>query len=217
MPTWWSGQNLGPSPTCLLMVSGVIDHSFPESDADVEVRVPKELISRFVKLCPTCRVRRGTSRNSPPECERSPEARTETQSPEATAAPNSRKNSMSHRQLMVNVTLPLQSAGFNTSSTFQQQNRWMTPLQPQQGDAGRVIPMSTSNAGNSHDSYNTIPPMSMNCTNATPPGLTFSSVNPFSRVTTPSSACSADSLSQATHGHGPAHHHYGAKATHHFL
>lgn len=33
-------------------------------------RVPKELISRFVKICPTCQVRRGGSHLSPPDSRR---------------------------------------------------------------------------------------------------------------------------------------------------
>jgi hypothetical protein len=34
-------------------------------------RVPKELISRFVKICPTCQVRRGGTRLTPPSSRRS--------------------------------------------------------------------------------------------------------------------------------------------------
>lgn len=33
-------------------------------------RVPKELVSRFVKICPTCQVRRGGSRLTPPNSRR---------------------------------------------------------------------------------------------------------------------------------------------------
>lgn len=36
------------------------------------IRVPKELIARFVKICPTCQVRRGGSRLMPPTSRRSP-------------------------------------------------------------------------------------------------------------------------------------------------
>ena len=42
--------------------SGLIVHS--------SSRVPKELISRFVKICPTCQVRRGGSHLSPPDSRR---------------------------------------------------------------------------------------------------------------------------------------------------
>ena len=38
---------------------------------DTSHRVPKELISRFVKICPTCQVRRGGSRLTPPNSRRS--------------------------------------------------------------------------------------------------------------------------------------------------
>ncbi|EXJ93560.1 hypothetical protein A1O1_01952 [Capronia coronata CBS 617.96] len=179
--------------------------------------VPKELISRFVKLCPTCQVRRGTNRNSPPESEKSPEARMEAQSPDTASATDSRKDSMAGRQPSLNINLPLQSAGFNSSSAFQQQNRWMTPLQPQQTETHRINDVSNGTNLNSHETYNTMPPMPMNCTNSTLPGLAYSTVNNFGSDTTSSSAYSSDSLTQVTHGHVPTENNYLVKAEHHYI
>ncbi|KIW18184.1 hypothetical protein PV08_02472 [Exophiala spinifera] len=137
--------------------------------------VPKELISRFVKLCPTCQVRRGTARNSPPELERSPETRVNSHSPEDGGVSESRKSSTSTRSTAVNnVTLPLLSAGFPSSAAFQQQNRWMTPLSPQQ-DTLEINPVGSNNI--KHEVYNTIPPMPITCADNAPAGMSFSSVN----------------------------------------
>ncbi|KAL2415348.1 hypothetical protein ABEF91_004990 [Exophiala dermatitidis] len=178
--------------------------------------VPKELISRFVKLCPTCQVRRGT-RNSPPESEKSPETRMEEQSPEAISTTNSRKNSTASRQLNTNANLPLQTAGFNSSPTFQQQNRWMTPLQPPQADTHRSNHISPVGNLNTHDSYNIIPPMPMNCSNATPPGLTFPSVSSYGNTNNPPSTYSTGSLTQVAHGHVGAESNYLVKADHSYI
>ncbi|KAI1619503.1 hypothetical protein EDD37DRAFT_208265 [Exophiala viscosa] len=181
--------------------------------------VPKELISRFVKLCPTCQVRRGTARNSPPESVKSADTRMNTQSPDNIGVASSRKNSMSSRQSLASVTLPLQSAGFNSSATFQQQNRWMTPLPPQQTqmDIKMPLPTSSSNSVKIRDSYNTMPPIPMNHGHTTPSGLSFSSVNSYTSVSTPSTAYTSDSLSQPTHGHVSTEHNYDLKAGHHYL
>lgn len=183
----------------------------------VAPRVPKELISRFVKSCPTCQVRRGTSRNSPPESEKSPEARMEAQSPATTSGNNSRKNSVANRQPSMSMNLPLQTAGFASSSIFQQQNRWMTPLQPQQAETHRINRSSSGSNLSTHDSYNTMPPIPMSCTNATPPGLAYSTVSTIGSDTAPSSAYSSDSLTQATHGHVSADNNYLVKAEHHYM
>jgi hypothetical protein len=178
---------------------------------DKLVRVPKELISRFVKLCPTCQVRRGTSRNSPPESERSPEEMTDPQSPEVPCGPSSRKTSSAHKQIATSEHVPSQAAGFASSSAFEQQNRWMTPLPPQDSSIGRSTHLTINNTLNSHEGYNTIPPIPMNCTNATPPGLSFSSGNPFVNGTTTSAAYAAGPTYQASRGHLPTSHSYGVK------
>ena len=109
------------------------------------LRVPKELISRFVKLCPTCQVRRGANRSSPPGSEKSPEE-SYPPSPE-TASPASRRDSLATKRDSVSAHSPLSMAGF--SSTFQQQNRWMTPLQPSEHRySSGTYPSSTSTSNN---------------------------------------------------------------------
>lgn len=57
-------------------------------------RVPKELISRFVKICPTCQVRRGGSRLTPPNSRRgSPRLEMVSRSPKLPSPPISRRES----------------------------------------------------------------------------------------------------------------------------
>lgn len=57
-------------------------------------RVPKELISRFVKICPTCQVRRGGSRLTPPNSRRSsPRLEMVPRSPKLPSPPISRRES----------------------------------------------------------------------------------------------------------------------------
>ncbi|KAJ5813880.1 uncharacterized protein N7503_000630 [Penicillium pulvis] len=56
--------------------------------------VPKELISRFVKICPTCQVRRGGSRLTPPSSRRSsPRLDRVSRSPKLPSPPISRRES----------------------------------------------------------------------------------------------------------------------------
>ncbi|OQU98546.1 hypothetical protein CLAIMM_04315 [Cladophialophora immunda] len=172
--------------------------------------VPKELISRFVKLCPTCQVRRGASRNSPPDSVKSPETNAEAHSPDALTIAGSRKGSTATRQGNVNPCLPLQTAGFKTSSAFQHQNRWMTPLQPH-SETNHVSPALKHGPLDHGDSYNTGPPLSLNGTHATPPGLNFPSVNNFGTVTANSPAYNSSSLSQSVHGNVPTEQAYGIK------
>jgi len=166
-------------------------------------RVPKELISRFVKLCPTCQIRRGTNRNSPQESERSSEAGMEAQPPDITSGINLRNNSTTSMQSILNVKLPLQTAGFNSGQSFHQQHRWMASLQPQHREATRLnsVPPNTILSG--HDTYSIIPPIPVNCTDVPPPGLALSSVNTFGNGTALPSAYSSDSTPRQTHGHVP--------------
>ncbi len=108
-------------------------------------RVPKELISRFVKLCPTCQIRRGANRSSPPGSEKSPEE-SYPPSPETTS-PSSRRDSLATKRNSASTHTPLSMAGF--SSTFQQQNRWMTPLQPSESRySSDAYSSSTSTSNN---------------------------------------------------------------------
>ncbi|RAL07327.1 integrase zinc binding domain-containing protein [Aspergillus homomorphus CBS 101889] len=62
--------------------------------------VPKELISRFVKICPTCQVRRGGSRLTPPSSRRSsPRLEAVPRSPTLPSPPISRRDSSLNGQL----------------------------------------------------------------------------------------------------------------------
>lgn len=164
-------------------------------------------------------MRRGTARNSPPESVKSADTRMNTQSPDNSGIASSRTNSTSSRRPSVHVTLPLQSAGFNSSATFQQQNRWMTPLPPQQNQMEIKMPMPSSTSGGVkiRESYNTMPPIPMNHSHATPSGLSFSSVNSYTSVATPSTAYTSDVMSQPTQGHVSAEQNYDLKPGHHYL
>ena len=179
----------------------------------VHHRVPKELISRFVKLCPTCQTRRGTR----PEMDKdAPESANEVQSPEAYSVVPSRKGSGSTRQSSVGTNLPLQRNSFKALSTFQQQNRWMTPLHPQT-DSNNVSPTSMHNPVSRHDSYNTMPPIPMSCPNGNPPGLPFSFVNTYGESNGTPGAYASSSLSQSTHGHVPTGTAYDVKVETHYI
>ena len=86
--------------------------------------MPKELISRFVKLCPTCSIRRPSQRDvdAPAGDKDSPEG--ESGCPDT---PLSGRDSLATpKRESVSVHPPLSMHGF--SSTFAQQNRWMTDL-----------------------------------------------------------------------------------------
>lgn len=162
--------------------------------------MPKELISRFVKLCPTCQVRRGTSRNSP-ESPPSPEAKAAPLSPGTYSITASRRNSTASGHTTPVASLPLQTAGFKTTPTFQQQNRWMAPMQPQ-SELNHTSPSSIHNPTGRHDSYNT---------NNIQTGLSFSSINSYGSTTGSSNAYTSSSLSQSAHGHVPAGSAYNVK------
>ncbi|GAD99462.1 hypothetical protein AOR_1_1090134 [Paecilomyces variotii No. 5] len=61
--------------------------------------IPKELISRFVKICPTCQVRRRGSRLTPPSSRReSPQLEPVSRSPTDLSPPVSRRHSVVSRQ-----------------------------------------------------------------------------------------------------------------------
>lgn len=131
MPARWPRQDFRSSQKSILVVRVVYPCCVRNSRLSLThhlSRVPKELISRFVKLCPTCQARRGTTRNSPPESEKSPEYM-DTNSPD-TMSPQSRRESVVTKRGSINLQSPLQLSGF--SATFQQQNRWMMPLHPPQ-------------------------------------------------------------------------------------
>ncbi|KAE8348355.1 hypothetical protein BDV28DRAFT_161425 [Aspergillus coremiiformis] len=80
---------------------------------------PKELISRFVKICPTCQVRRGGSRFTPPNSRRSsPRLEIVSRSPKLPSPPMSRCESS------LNVQLPLDRSQHNYVSQFSGHNNW---------------------------------------------------------------------------------------------
>ncbi|CAG8195820.1 unnamed protein product [Penicillium salamii] len=67
--------------------------------------VPKELISRFVKICPTCQVRRGGSRLTPPNSRKSsPRLDMVPRSPKLPSPPNSRRESTFSGQMPLDRT-----------------------------------------------------------------------------------------------------------------
>ncbi len=112
-------------------------------------RVPKELISRFVKLCPTCQVRRGTARASPPVSDKgSISDYLDQQSPPDTdmlSPPESRRSSIASRQCGASAVTPGQASSYNTA--FQTQNRWMSsapqttsPISTYSGPMNVLIP-----------------------------------------------------------------------------
>jgi len=69
------------------------------------LRVPKELISRFVKICPTCQVRRGGSRLTPPNSRRSsPRLDMVPRSPKLPSPPISRRESTFSGQMHLDRT-----------------------------------------------------------------------------------------------------------------
>jgi hypothetical protein len=116
------------------------------------LRVPKELISQFVKLCPTCQVRRGTSRGSPPSLDKSTSGYMDTHSSDTISPSQSRRQSVATTRDSVMVHSPLSMAGF--SSTFQSQSRWMTTTQP----ANRVVDLQAgSSEGTALSSFSTFP------------------------------------------------------------
>ncbi|KNG80155.1 hypothetical protein ANOM_011448 [Aspergillus nomiae NRRL 13137] len=82
--------------------------------------VPKELISRFVKICPTCQVRRGGSRLTPPNSRRSsPRLEIVSRSPKLPSPPISRCESS------LNVQLPLDRPQASYLTQFNGHNSWL--------------------------------------------------------------------------------------------
>lgn len=110
-------------------------------------RVPKELISRFVKLCPTCQVRRGSARPSPPDSDH--DSYMHTRSPGLISPPQSRRESIATRRSSISLHSPIALVG--GTSEFQRQNRWMIAAQPSQ--ASSTAPPTNLPA----TTYNTLP------------------------------------------------------------
>lgn len=83
-------------------------------------RVPKELISRFVKICPTCQIRRGTSRNSPTDEDKEMDFGEEDVGDDQKES-KSRRTSRISQHADENQNQPFEGNG-----TFTNQNRWLT-------------------------------------------------------------------------------------------
>ncbi|PYH40637.1 integrase zinc binding domain-containing protein [Aspergillus saccharolyticus JOP 1030-1] len=85
--------------------------------------VPKELISRFVKICPTCQVRRGGSRLTPPSSRRSsPRLEITSRSPALPSPPISRRDSNLNAQLSLDRS---QADLFNQFNSHGNNGHWM--------------------------------------------------------------------------------------------
>jgi hypothetical protein len=84
------------------------------------LRVPKELISRFVKMCPTCRIRRPTQQ----EPESAAEDKMNLSDDDCADSPIARGSAVATYKREPGSIQP--AIGF--SSAFAQQNRWMTGL-----------------------------------------------------------------------------------------
>lgn len=123
----WSRQDFCTSPAHLFMV-GIDVHPFLRSVVDLAPRVPKELISRFVKICPTCQVRRGGSRLTPPNSRRSsPRLELVPRSPKLPSPPISRRESSFSGQV------PLDRAQPDYFNQLHGHNGWMESHQNLQG------------------------------------------------------------------------------------
>lgn len=93
------------------------------------VRVPKELISRFVKLCPTCQIRRGQNRGQDiKEDSLSPPSLDNDTVVDAESPIKSRHESTTRTQENSIMDLPMQLV--NSTSAFQNQNRWLSDFHP---------------------------------------------------------------------------------------
>ncbi|OJJ95568.1 hypothetical protein ASPACDRAFT_36098 [Aspergillus aculeatus ATCC 16872] len=118
MSTWRKGQDLSSSSTDLFVVS-----KYVSCKVEPATSVPKELISRFVKICPTCQVRRGGSRLTPPSSRRSsPRLETVSRSPALPSPPISRRDSNLNAQLSLDRS---QADLFSQFSSHRNHGNWL--------------------------------------------------------------------------------------------
>lgn len=91
-------------------------------------RVPKELISRFVKICPTCKARRGSNPHvSPPiSPKHSSSVYSSPQSPALLSPPASRRDSLLSRHSSM---LPSSPVSTNVYGSHYQGNQWLSSAQ----------------------------------------------------------------------------------------
>jgi hypothetical protein len=104
-------------------------------------RVPKELISRFVKMCPTCRVRR-PSRDEPHHHGDDTTPPSDEDMPDSPISRRGSEVDVKRGSMTAHA-----AAGF--SSTFAQQNRWMTdlPTLKTKSEGYDTMPPTTTYAG----------------------------------------------------------------------
>jgi hypothetical protein len=155
MPAWREGQNISPSAEDLFLVriatfllhflSGLSPQAMPLSRGsslmsearlpDVEnrvlisvYRVPKELISRFVKICPTCKTRRGSNSNvSPPISPKNTSSvYSSPQSPGMISSPVSRRDSLLSRHSSIFPSSPVSA---NIYGSHYQGSQWFSSPQ----------------------------------------------------------------------------------------
>lgn len=159
VPAWWKGQDISPSPTDIFVVGGARGVTFtPKSSGtpyDISPthsrfsllmadRVPKELISRFVKICPTCQVRRGGSRLTPPSSRRgSPRLISMPRSPKLPSPPMSRRESTFNNPVNAERTQPEYFYQAGTSNGWTDSHR---NLQGRQSSNLSLGPMRSFNA-----------------------------------------------------------------------
>lgn len=103
------------------------------------------MISRFVKICPTCQVRRGGSRLTPPSSHRSsPQITTADNSPLLFSASDSKRGSTTDHHSRRDGFVPLQGQGGWPLSSHQLHS----PLGMNHVTIGSLSPASTQTASN---------------------------------------------------------------------
>ncbi|KAE8147953.1 hypothetical protein BDV25DRAFT_168777 [Aspergillus avenaceus] len=139
--------------------------------------VPKELISRFVKICPTCQVRRGGSRLTPPNSRRSsPRLEIVSRSPKLPSPPMSRRDSS------LNIHLPLDRPHPDYMGQFNGHGSWAE-------NSKSIHPRSNLNPGHPFTkASNSLPSSSPTV------------VDPLHDLSVPSSQVNYDSGYASTHG-----------------
>lgn len=116
-------------------------------------RVPKELISRFVKLCPTCQIRRGLNRSSPEE-QNSPPEIDDDGADEMESPIKRRRQSVANNRENEMVDMPMQLA--HGSPVFQSQNRWLSDFHPPQPAYESMYSPTSATATSSFSTVNSI-------------------------------------------------------------
>jgi hypothetical protein len=112
-------------------------------------RVPKELISRFVKICPTCKTRRGSNSHVSPPI--SPKNTSSTysspQSPGGLSSPVSRRDSLLSRHSSIFPSSPVST---NMYGSHYQGSQWFSS--PQYDHGPGAVHQGSSNAMGSNPS-----------------------------------------------------------------